>query len=115
MSAGVPSHADIGSETIRRIAWRLLPFLMVSYFVSFLDRVNVGFAGLQMVRDLHLTPSAFGLGSGLFFVSYFLFGVPSNLLMEKAGARRWIALIMIAWGVLASAMALVKGAHSFYL
>ena len=115
MSVAVSEPADIASATIRRIAWRLLPFLMISYFVSFLDRVNVGFAGLEMLKDLHLSASAFGLGSGLFFVSYFLFGVPSNLLMEKAGARRWIALIMAAWGVCATAMALVRGPRSFYL
>lgn len=115
MSVDIPKTVDIGSQTVRRIAWRLLPFLMISYFVSFLDRVNVGFAGLQMVKDLHFSPTVFGLGSGLFFVSYFLFGVPSNLLMERTGARRWIALIMIAWGVVATGMALVKGPHSFYL
>src|SRR5579872_5461007 len=106
---------NIESRTIRRITRRLLPFLMVAYFVSFLDRVNVGFAGLQMVRDLHLTPSVFGFGSGIFFVSYCLFGVPSNLMMEKTGARRWLALIMIGWGVLAAGMALVKGPASFYM
>src|SRR5579871_610130 len=104
----------IETSTIRRISWRLLPFLMLAYFVSFLDRVNVGFAGLQMVRDLHLSPSVFGLGSGIFFVTYFLFGVPSNLLMEKAGARRWIAVIMMAWGLVAAGMATVKGPSSFY-
>jgi ACS family tartrate transporter-like MFS transporter len=115
MSIDVARPASIESETIRRIAWRLLPFLMVSYFVSFLDRVNVGFAGLQMVKDLHLTQTVFGFGGGLFFVSYFLFGVPSNLLMEKTGARRWIALIMAGWGILAMAMALVVGPRSFYI
>lgn len=105
---------SIESQTIRRITWRLLPFLMLSYFVSFLDRVNVGFAGLEMARDLHLTATVFGFGSGLFFVSYFLSGVPSNLLLERVGARRWIALIMAGWGVLAMGMALVKGPASFY-
>jgi len=89
--------------------------MMVCYFVSFLDRVNVGFAALQMVKDLHLSPTVFGFGSGIFFVSYFIFEVPSNLLLQKIGARRWIARIMLTWGVLAAGMAFVTGPHSFYV
>jgi MFS transporter, ACS family, tartrate transporter len=104
----------IEKRTMTKVALRIVPFLMVCYFVSFLDRVNLGFAALQMVRDLHLSPAVFGLGGGLFFVSYFLFEVPSNLLLEKVGARRWIARIMISWGVFAGGMALVKGSQSFY-
>src|SRR5260370_31085697 len=100
---------------MRQVALRILPFLMTCYFISFLDRVNLGFAALQMVGDLRLSPTAFGLGGGLFFVSYFLCEVPSNLLLEKFGARRWIARIMITWGFLAGGMALVKGSHSFYV
>src|SRR5580704_12440702 len=100
---------------MRRVALRILPFLMVCYFVSFLDRVNVGFAALQMVQDLRLSASVFGFGSGIFFISYFFCEVPSNLLLQKVGARLWIARIMITWGVLAAGMALVKGPHSFYL
>ena len=94
---------------MRRVAVRIVPFLMVCYFISFLDRVNLGFAALQMVRDLHFSATVFGLGGGIFFVSYFLFEVPSNLLLEKVGARRWIARIMITWGLLAAGMALVTG------
>ena len=104
----------IEKRTMTKVALRIVPFLMVCYFVSFLDRVNLGFAALQMVRDLHLSPAVFGLGGGLFFVSYFLFEVPSNLLLEKVGARLWIARIMISWGVFAGGMALVKGSQSFY-
>ena len=100
---------------MRQIAWRIVPFLMVCYFVSFVDRVNVGFAALQMNKDLHLSPSVFGFGGGLFFLSYFLCEVPSNLLLQKIGARRWIARIMVSWGVLAAGMALVTGPHSFYV
>src|SRR6202166_5422041 len=100
---------------MRRVAWRLLPFLMICYFVSYLDRVNVGFAALQMVKGLHMSPTVFGFGGGIFFVSYFLFEVPSNLLLEKVGARLWIARIMITWGLVAGAMALVTGPRSFYL
>ena len=100
---------------MRRVTLRIVPFLMVCYFISFLDRVNLGFAALQMVDDLHFSATVFGFGAGIFFVSYFLFEVPSNLLLEKFGARRWIARIMITWGVLAGAMALVTGARSLYL
>jgi MFS family permease len=102
-------------RTMRQVTLRIVPFLMVCYFVSFLDRVNLGFAALQMVKDLHLSSTVFGLGGGIFFVSYFFFEVPSNLLLEKFGARRWIARIMITWGILAGLMALVKGPQSLYL
>ena len=90
-------------RTMRRVTLRIVPFLMVCYFISFLDRVNLGFAALQMVEDLHFSATVFGFGGGIFFLSYFLFEVPSNLLLEKFGARRWIARIMITWGVLAGA------------
>jgi MFS family permease len=99
---------------MRKVAWRLLPFLMFCYFVSFVDRVNVGFAALQMVKDLHMSPKVFGFGGGIFFVSYFLFEVPSNLLLEKVGARLWIARIMITWGFLAAGTAFIVGPRSFY-
>ena len=102
------------ARTVRQVALRIVPFLTICYFISFVDRVNLGFAALQMVGDLRLAATVFGLGGGLFFVSYFLCEVPSNLLLEKFGARRWIARIMITWGFLAGAMALVKGPHSFY-
>jgi len=101
-------------RTMRQLTLRIVPFLMACYFISFLDRVNVGFAALQMVKDLHMSPAVFGFGSGVFFVSYFLCEVPSNLLLEKVGARLWIARIMITWGVLAAGMALVTGPRSFY-
>src|SRR5215472_10184295 len=99
---------------MRKIAWRIVPFLMVCYFVSYLDRVNVGFAALQMVKGLRMSSTVFGLGGGIFFVSYFLFEVPSNLLLEKVGARLWIARIMITWGFLAAGTAFIVGPRSFY-
>jgi MFS family permease len=104
----------VEAAAMRRVTVRIVPFLMVCYFISFLDRVNLGFAALQMVRDLRLSPTVFGLGGGIFFISYFLFEVPSNLLLEKVGARRWIARIMITWGAIAGAMALVAGPKSLY-
>jgi ACS family tartrate transporter-like MFS transporter len=112
---GTRSPSVLEVRTMRQVALRTVPFLMVCYFISFLDRVNVGFAALQMVKDLRLSPTVFGFGSGIFFVSYFLFEVPSNLLLQKIGARRWIARIMITWGVLAGAMAFVTGPYSFYV
>src|SRR5262245_41561105 len=115
MQTGLPhSASEFEATTIRRVTLRLLPFLMVCYFVSFVDRVNLGFAALQMVRDLNLSATVFGLGGGVFFLSYFLFEVPSNLVLARVGARLWIARIMITWGVLAMAMALVTGPRSLY-
>src|SRR5260370_1109166 len=108
-------QSALEARTMRQVALRILPFLMTCYFISFLDRVNLGFAALQMVGDLRLSPTAFGLGGGLFFVSYFLCEVPSNLLLEKFGARRWIARIRITWEVLAGGMARGEGSHSFYV
>ena len=99
---------------IRRISLRLVPFLMLCYFIAFLDRVNLGFAGHDLSRDLHFSSTVFGLGAGLFFLAYFIFEVPSNLLLQKYGARRWIARIMVTWGLFAAGMALVRGEWSFY-
>ena len=110
-----PDNHSVEARTIRRVTFRIVPFLMVCYFISFLDRVNLGFAALEMVKDLHLSATVFGFGGGIFFLSYFLFEVPSNLLLERFGASRWIARIMITWGVLAGTMALVKGPQSLYL
>ncbi|MCP3381281.1 MFS transporter [Bradyrhizobium sp. CCGUVB4N] len=99
---------------MRRVILRLVPFLMVCYFFALLDRVNVGFAALQMNKDLGLTPSMFGFAASLFFVSYFLVEVPSNLALQKVGARRWIARIMISWGLITACMAFVVGPYSLY-
>ena len=95
------------------IVRRLIPFLMLCYFVAYLDRVNVGFAALEMNPDLGIGAELFGLGAGIFFAGYFLFEVPSNLLLERYGARRWIARIMVTWGVIAAGMAFVTGPKSF--
>jgi ACS family tartrate transporter-like MFS transporter len=93
----------------RKISRRLVPFLILLYFVAFLDRVNIGFAALTMNRDLHIGASLFGLAAGMFFLGYFLFEVPSNLILPRAGARRWIMVLMIAWGLVSVATAFVSG------
>lgn len=105
----------LAESVIAKVRRRLLPFAFALYIVNYLDRINVGFAALQMNRELNLGDAAFGLGAGLFFIGYFLFEVPSNLILHRVGARAWIARIMISWGAVAMAMAAVRGAASFYL
>lgn len=102
-----------GKSASGKIVRRLIPFLMLCYFVAYLDRVNVGFAALTMNADLGFTAEMFGFGVGIFFVGYILFEVPSNLLLERFGARMWIARIMVTWGLLAAGMALITGPKSF--
>ncbi|MCC8404898.1 MFS transporter [Paraburkholderia sp. MMS20-SJTN17] len=104
---------DLEARTLHRVTVRLIPFLMLCYFIAYLDRVNVGFAALQMNKALDLSASAFGFGAGVFFIAYFFFEVPSNLLLERFGARRWIARIMFTWGILAGAMAFIPNIASF--
>lgn len=99
---------------VRRLTWRLVPFLFLLYIVAYLDRTNVGFAALQMQQQFRFTDTVYGLGAGMFFAGYFCFQVPSNLMLERVGARRWIATLMVIWGVISSAMVLVSGARSFY-
>ena len=95
------------ARTIRKVSARLIPFLMICYFVAYLDRVNVGFAALTMNKSLGLTATMFGFGSGIFFVTYFLFELPSNLALDRFGARKWIARIMFSWGILSALMAFI--------
>ncbi len=115
VSLQAETEGGIEQTTMRRVTARLVPFLMLCYFVNYLDRVNVGFAALQMNGDLGLNAAAFGFGAGLFFVGYFIFEIPSNLVLYMVGARRWIARIMFSWGLCAIAMAFIKGETSFYL
>ncbi|MBE7204675.1 MAG: MFS transporter, partial [Parafilimonas terrae] len=98
---------------VRQVFFRLMPLLFIGYVMAYVDRINVGFAALRMNADLGIGPAVFGLGAGIFFIGYFLFEVPSNLILEKVGARRWIARIMIAWGLLSAVMMFVQGATSF--
>src|SRR6516165_3302905 len=106
---------DVASVTLRKVTLRLIPFLFILYIVAWLDRVNVGFAGLQMNADLGFSSTAFGFGSGVFFLGYCLFEVPSNLVLHRVGARRWISRIMISWGVISAAMMFVRTASTFYV
>jgi MFS family permease len=115
MAPAMSEDAVLEGATMRKITLRIVPFLMICYFVAFVDRVNAGFAALQMNKDVGLSASVFGLGGGLFFIAYVLCEVPSNLAMEKVGARLWIARIMITWGIVSGLMALVVGPWSFYL
>ena len=100
-------------RTMSKVAWRLVPFLMFCYFIAYLDRVNVGFAGATMTKDLGLTAAAFGGAAGIFFIAYFFFEVPSNLALDRFGARKWIARIMLTWGIISGAQAFVTGILSF--
>jgi MFS family permease len=109
--AGAPG---LEAKTYAKVDRRLIPFLFLCYILAYLDRVNVGFAKLQMLPDLALSEVAFGTGAGIFFAGYFLFEVPSNLLLKKFGARTWIARIMVSWGILSSAMMWVKSEWAFY-
>ena len=109
------SSNDPLDSLYRRVSWRLMPFLFLCYVAAYLDRVNVGFAKLQMLSDLRFSDTVYGIGAGIFFVGYFLFEVPSNLLMTRTGARIWIARIMISWGVISSAMMFVDSVASFYV
>ncbi|MDP9932624.1 MFS transporter [Variovorax paradoxus] len=102
-------------RTYSKVFWRIVPLLMLCYVVAYLDRVNVGFAKLQMSQDLGFSETVFGLGAGLFFIGYFLFEVPSNVLLHRVGARVWIARIMITWGVMSAAFAWVQTPTTFYV
>ena len=105
---------DVESRVTRKLRLRILPFLMLLYLVSFLDRANVGFAAFSMNQALGLTPAMFGFGGGVFFIGYIAFQVPSNLMLLRIGARGWIARVVVAWGAVSMASAFVVGPHSFY-
>jgi MFS transporter, ACS family, tartrate transporter len=107
-------EADFGQQTLRKISFRLIPLLAVCYGINYVDRVNVGFAALQMNKDLHFTGAVYGFGAGVFFLGYAACEVPSNLLLTRFGARKWIARIMVTWGLIAAAMMFVKTPWEFY-
>ncbi|MCS0464608.1 MFS transporter, partial [Burkholderia mallei] len=109
---GAPSAFE--AATYRKVSWRLAPLLLLCYVVAYLDRVNVGFAKLQMAADLHLSDAVYGLGAGIFFIGYFLFEVPSNVILHKVGARVWIARIMVTWGIISALTMFVSTPAMFY-
>jgi ACS family tartrate transporter-like MFS transporter len=114
-TALLPTDVDpIGKSAIRKASLRLLPLLALGYGAAYMDRINISFASLQMNRDLHFSAATYGLGAGLFFFSYAAFEIPSNLLLFRFGARRWMARIMISWGILAMLMFLVRTPVQFY-
>ena len=100
---------------LKKTIWRLIPFLFFLYVIAYLDRVNVGFAQIQMKDDLRFSKSVYGFGAGIFFIGYFLFEVPSNVILQRVGARRWIARIMVSWGIVAISMLFIRSALSFYV
>src|SRR5215470_4858011 len=106
---------EIETSTIRAISWRLIPFLILAYVLAYLDRVNLGFAALTMNADLKFSPLVFAWGAGIFFIGYFIFEVPSNLALERFGASKWIARIMVTWGIISALMAMVGGEWSFFI
>ena len=112
---GATVRPEAEDALYRKVLWKLIPLLFLSYVMSYLDRINVGFAKLQMLSDLGFSETVYGLGAGVFFLGYFLFEVPSNLVLHRVGARVWIARIMISWGVLSSVMMFVKTPTSFYV
>ncbi|WP_250475145.1 MFS transporter [Caballeronia sp. GAFFF1] len=110
----VVAHTDAEDRTYAKVTWRLIPFLFLCYVFAYLDRVNVGFAKLQMLADLKFSETVYGLGAGIFFIGYFIFEVPSNIALHRFGARKWIARIMLSWGVLSGMMIFVKTPAAFY-
>jgi MFS transporter, ACS family, tartrate transporter len=113
MSQALDQDKVLEAATMRRVSWRLMPFLMLAYLLCYIDRVNVGFASLQMNKAVGIDPKIYGLGAGIFFVGYFMLEVPSNLALERFGARTWIARIMLTWGAVSAAFALIGGPISF--
>jgi len=115
MGSQAAGPADVAARVLPRVTRRLVSFVFICYVVAYIDRVNVGFVSTILQRELGLSNQAYGFGAGLFFLGYFLFEIPSNLILERVGARRWIARIMIVWGFVSMGMIFVTGERSFYL
>src|SRR5215468_1223146 len=105
---------DVESATLRKLFLHLLPFLFLLYIVAYLDRINVSFAALEMREQFGLSDRAYGRGAGMFFAGYFFFQLPSNLILDRVGVRRWISVLMVIWGLVSCAMIFVRGPLSFY-
>src|SRR6187200_2321372 len=114
-AAGPTASVQISAVTLRKVTWRLIPFLFILYVIAWLDRVNVGFAGLQMNTDLGFSSTVFGFGSGIFFLGYCVFEIPSNIILERVGARLWISRIMVTWGLISAGLMFVRTPAAFYL
>jgi len=110
----IEKNSAAEDKLLAHVSWRLIPFLLVLYIVSYLDRINLSFAALQMNEQLKFSDQAFSFGAGIFFLGYCAFGIPSNVVIKRLGPRRWISSIMIAWGIVTVAMCLVRDANSFY-
>ena len=113
--SGTKYSAEYERATYRKVTWRLMPFLFVCYVFAYVDRVNVGFAKLQMQRDLSMSDAVYGIGAGIFFLGYFIFEIPANMMMQRLGARLWLGPIMILWGMVAACTMFVRSATSFYV
>src|SRR5476649_2977422 len=113
MSQAMDQDKRLEAATMRRVSWRLMPFLVFAYLLCYIDRVNVGFASLHINKAVGIDPKIYGLGAGIFFVGYFILEVPSNLALQRFGARTWIARIMLTWGAVSGAFALIGGPISF--
>ena len=111
----VIADSPLGSRTIRKMQWRILPFIFLLYVVAYLDRFNIGFAALTMNKELAISSQQFGLLVGMFFFGYVLFEVPSNLLLHRIGARIWIARILVTWGLVALLTGFVRNVHELYI
>jgi MFS family permease len=114
-STALPTISDATKAVLRKVTWRIVPLFMLCFVMSYLDRVNVSFAKLQMQSELGLSEAAYGFGASIFFIGYLLFEVPSNIVLAKVGSRRWIARIMISWGIASAAMMFVRSETAFYL
>lgn len=117
IAAAAPAHTEVEERdiTFRRVIWRIVPFVTLIWFLAWVDRVNVGFAKLTMMSDLQWSDAVYGAGAGIFFIGYFIFEVPSNLLLQKFGARKTIMRITIGWGITCVLMAWVQTATQFYV
>src|SRR5579863_9257906 len=110
-----PEGVEVGRNALRKATWRLIPLIALGYGIAYMDRVNISFAALQMNTDLHFSATVYGFGAGLFFLSYAACEVPSNLALYRFGARRWLARIMITWGLIAISMMFVRTPMQFYI
>ena len=115
MAGETTGAVDFEKYIYHKVALRIIPILFLGYFVAYMDRVNVGFAKLQMLGDLNFSEAVYGVGAGIFFVGYFVFQVPSNLILQRVGARFWIAAVTVLWGLVSASTALVQTPVQFYI